>query len=444
MSNYSTESLQAHRAKGDPTADNVIAAIISAGEQKHVSEVFMKLVRNDGYSPGLFTDLPPSVHQPVLDYFEQTKSLPDWADPSLIRQAEEVFSLYGPEIFMLLNVKSLPLCYTCAKGAKVLFETGRLVEHNGKIDPLARRLMETAQMIMNVMQPGGLSAGGKGIVTMQKIRLIHASIRYFLKHPRNPDHQWDVAVYGEPINQEDLAGTLMSFAPVILSGLKQLDISLTDAQIAAYSHCWQVVGHMMGIEKELLPDSFEDGWSLTIAILKDQAAESSDGKALTQSCINFMQYILPGNLFDEVPAFLIRHFMQDIAQDTGLDLAGFIGVDPHENLTDDLALRLTEHLTRDTARLEHSVFIQKLTSHFNKVMLRAFLRHYNSGKGIHFFIPPSLQKDWNLDEIENIPTGSSPQGNMEQNTQESAWKDQSAVTPDILGNRLMWKKKQGN
>ena len=55
---------------------------------------------------------------------ESSGQLPTWFDDEKVKQGEKLFSLYGPEIFMLLNVSSLPLCYTCAKGAQVLFDTG--------------------------------------------------------------------------------------------------------------------------------------------------------------------------------------------------------------------------------------------------------------------------------------------------------------------------------
>jgi hypothetical protein len=204
-----------------------------------------------------------SLGQPISDlldnYLDVSGKLPAWADAGLIRRGEELFEQYGPEVFMLLNVSSLPLCYCCGNGAQVLYDTGRLLAHNGKVDPLARRLMETAQMIVNVLSVGGLSEGGNGTITVQKVRLIHASIRYFLKCGQ-AGGPWDTNTFGEPINQEDLAGTLMSFGPVILTGLKKLGISLSDDDTKAWMHCWNVTGYILGIDETLLPDTYPQGW----------------------------------------------------------------------------------------------------------------------------------------------------------------------------------------
>lgn len=415
--------LNEKRQKKDPLADNVIAKIIESGFEEKINEVFSALVRNDSYEPDHFSALPKDIFDIVTNYFEQTSELPDWADSKLIKKGEQVFGLYGPEIFMLLNVKSLPLCYTCGKGAKVLFMTGRLTEKRGNIDPLARRLMETAQMILNAMSPGGLSKGGKGIVTLQKVRLIHASIRYFLTNEKYNKAGWDASEYGQPINQEDLAGTLMSFGPIIISGLTQLNIKLTNEEKNAYMHCWKVIGHTMGLDQDLLPDTYEQGWTLTEKILKQQSIPSSDGVALADSCIAFMQYMIPGNLLDDVPAYLIWYFFQDISKATDLDLAGMIGIGGHEDKKDHFITILTRLITGTIGKLEHSAIIRKLTLHFSKILLQAFLKHYNDGKNIHFYVPPSLQKDWKLTE---------------------EWTNKVSLTPNILGNRLMWQKREDN
>ena len=207
----------------------------------------MLLFRNQSFEKGMFDSLGSEISQILDEYIESTSQLPAWADSEKIKRGVKLFSLYGPEVFMLLNVSSLPMCYTCAKGAQVLFETGRLLSHGGNIDPLARRLMETAQMVINVLSEGGLAPSGSGIITLQKVRLIHASIRHFLKAGQYHNTKWDSDKYGEPINQEDLAGTLMSFGPVIIAGLKRLNIELSDTQIEDYMHCWKVVGHLMGL-----------------------------------------------------------------------------------------------------------------------------------------------------------------------------------------------------
>ncbi|WP_258104290.1 oxygenase MpaB family protein [Marinoscillum sp. MHG1-6] len=396
IDHLNADLLDQKRKETDPLADQAVSAIIEGGFERHINDVFLKLTRNQDYDPALFSDLPKEVQEIVDQYFEATARLPEWADQSKIAVGQEVFSLYGPEVFMLLNLKSLPMCYTCAKGAKVLYDTGRLMEHGGKIDPLVRRLMETAQMVVDVLQPDGLKPKGKGIVTMQKVRLIHASIRYFIKNERFNPKGWDVSEFGEPINQEDLAGTLMSFSPIILSGLKQLGIKLSQEQIDGYSHCWKVIGYQMGISDDLLSDNYEDNWVLGCKILEHQSAASEEGKALTDSCIAFIQYMIPGHLFQEVPEYLMWYLFQDVEKGCAKPLASMIGLKEHKTLQDEFALTFSKILGEGFSIMQHSKIISSLASKINKLLLQGYIKHHNEGKNVRFFIPPSLHGSWGL------------------------------------------------
>ncbi|WP_425390715.1 oxygenase MpaB family protein [Ekhidna sp.] len=414
-----SETLQTFRDQTDPLADETVAAIISSGDEKKVNELMMMLFRNASFKKGMFSSLGADLSELLDNYIEKTAVLPAWTDRAKIADGQQLFSLYGPEIFMLLNVSSLPMCYTCGKGAQVLFETGRLLSHNGNIDPLARRLMETAQMVVNVLAEGGLDEGGKGIVTLQKVRLIHASIRHFLQSGQYQRKSWDVSHFGQPINQEDLSGTLMSFGPVIIAGLKRLNIELSDTQIDNYMHCWKVVGHLMGIDQRLLPDSYEDGFELATKILMHQAEESEAGTALTDSCIAFMNYLIPGNAFNEVPPYFIEYFLQDFTESSGINLAKCVGIENKEDKKERILLAVTRFITGKLSHLEEHQFVRKLSSHFNKKLLNGIIHHFNDGKQVQFFIPPSLQADWELVD---------------------SWETRLA-TPGVLGARLALQKR---
>ena len=414
------ERLANFRLATDPLADSTVAELISSGEIQAVNEVLQQLFRNDDFEAGMFADLDPKLSSALTQYIESSGKFPSWMEPSKIKKGEALFVKYGPEIFMLLNVSSLPMCYTCAKGAQVLFETGRLLVHNNDIDPLARRLMETAQMVLNVLSTGGLSAKGKGVVTIQKVRLIHASIRHYLKSGQFNSQPWDVGTFGEPINQEDLAGTLMSFGPVILAGLKRLGITLNDEEMDAYMHCWKVVGHLMGIDPQLLPDNYPDGYALATKILQHQGAASEAGKELTASCIRFISYVIPGNSFDDMPGYLMHYFLQEFSAASGTDLSKCIGLDTSANLKDKLILKLSKYVLKGLNELEEHTFVANVIKPFNRMLLQGIIHHFNGGKGVQFYIPPSLQKNWGLSET---------------------WKDAAVLTPDLFGHRLVLQRK---
>src|SRR5581483_7387456 len=134
---------------------------------------------------------------------------------------------YGPQVILNLFCYSLPFCYAARKGVQVVWLTSRRYTNP------TRRIIETAQMVVDVMRPGGLSAGGTGVKTAQKVRLMHAGVR----HQIHAYTGWN-AEFGEPINQEDMAGTLMSFSWVVVDGLRRLGMGLNDAEAEAYLHAW--------------------------------------------------------------------------------------------------------------------------------------------------------------------------------------------------------------
>jgi hypothetical protein len=414
-----SESLQQFRYVTDPLADNVINAIIASGQEKQINQILMTLVRNDSFQTGMFSSFGSVIADLLDNYIKTSGTLPSWADAKLVSKGERLFELYGPEVFMLLNVSSLPMCYCCGNGAHVLYDTGRLLSSNGNVDPLARRLMETAQMIVNVLSKGGLAPNGGGIVTIQKVRLIHASIRYYLKQGQ-ATISWDAATLGEPINQEDLAGTLMSFGPVILAGLKRLGANLSVDDTNAWMHCWNITGNLLGINESLLPDTYEQGFTLATDILIHQAQPSDAGKALADSCIQFMKKIVPGNAFDHVPAYLMWYFLQDFSQSSNKDLPACIGISGQQDLKDKLVIELTHFVTKILNKEEtDNQLVCKITESFNKLLLQGMIYHFNGGKGVQFYIPPSLQTSWGIIDV---------------------WKDHKS-TPSVFGNRLAWQKK---
>jgi hypothetical protein len=377
MSSWDAKKFERYRMLTDPLADKTIRIIIEQEGKEAINALFSKLRENDQLDD---VEFPPAVEE----YFQKTHQLPDWIDWDKVNLGEKVFAKYGPEISLCLLCKSLPEAYACAKGAKVLHSTGRMSEHSGSLSVFTRRLMETAQFVMNVCSPGGLSDSGNGIVTAQKVRLIHAAIRYYLRK-----YNWDLS-NGEPINQQDMAGTLQSFSTLILEGLDQLNINLSEEEKGAYYHVWHVVGHIIGVHPELNPSNYKEGLALGKAILEDQMAASPEGVELTKAVYDFMEHTMPGNLFKHVPEAMIRFLAGD-------KIADVLEVRPYSRLQAVIIPRLMGHVfaSESEARdLDH--FTSKLVAEINQHLLQSMLLHFNDHKNVRFYIPPSLKGMWNL------------------------------------------------
>jgi hypothetical protein len=205
------------------------------------------------------------------------------------------------------------------EGVRVLAGTGYLTTDS------ARRVAETGQMVMDVMSPGGLmtsSGTGKGILSALKVRLMHAAIRYMVANGRTA-LKWDVAASGQPVCQEDLAYTLMTFSYVTVRSMKRLGIVLTAHQEEAYIHCWNVIGHIMGILPGLLPANLAEAKVLFDTIKARQTGPNAEGQVLTAALVNgflapTMSRILPLT-GKHLPAVMIRTLIgDDTADDLGV------------------------------------------------------------------------------------------------------------------------------
>jgi hypothetical protein len=295
--------LESLRLEVDPPADRVATLMHDGG----AVAVFADLVRDHSVWEA---DGTPSRRLPELvrQYLKGSASLPAWARPETLRHAEDFFLLYGVSSSTLLACASLPECYTMKYGTEVLCFTKFL-----QLDP-ARRIRETAQMIMAVMCPGGLvtredAPSGIGVHSTQKVRLMHAVIRHMFGEagggPAHPGIPSANPAFGRPINQEDLAFTLMTFSYVAVRGYRSLGVPMTLAQQNAYIHCWNVVGYLMGIREDLLPADMANAALLYEAIRAHQAGPSEAGKALTASLMGLLTQLMPPFL-KHVPTTLTR------------------------------------------------------------------------------------------------------------------------------------------
>ncbi len=361
--------LEPMRLVGDPLADEVIAEVIRQHELEKVNLIFRSLVENDDIVPA---DMPPEVNA----YLEETAVLPDWADMDLIEQGQDFFSLHWPNIVTLLFCASLPSAYAAWRGAQVLLLTTRLTER------MHRRIFETAQFVLNVMEPGAFTASGKGIRSVQKVRLMHAAIRRLIEHDPRWRSQWDMA-WGMPINQEDMAGTLMTFSTEILVGMTRFRIPINGAEEKSFLHAWKVVGHIMGIQPELLPTGPQDAYDLAETIFQRQRGPSEAGTTLAKALMDFMRLQIPGKLFDGFPPTIIRHAVDK-------DVADMLAV-PQSDWTDAL-LHIEEALSRLYERfLQRDARSSRLLERYSFEMVQEIVKLERGGKRTLFTIPPSLR-----------------------------------------------------
>jgi hypothetical protein len=366
------------RTKMDPLADAVIERLFTEHQVEGVNRLMRTLVEND--------DLPSDRLPPyVVEYLIRTQGEVQRLDAEKLRQGQELFELFGPEVMLILGFYSLPASYAARKGVQVLHRTGFLQKR------FIRRVFETAQMVVDVMTEGGMEPDGRGVRTTQKVRLMHAAIRYMIRH--DPNKPWDEQELGQPINQEDLAGTLMTFGFVVLEGMKALRIDLTPAQQEAWLYVWRAVGRIIGVDERLIPANMAEARELTFLIRKRQVAYSKEGVAMTAALIEGFQQLTP-DILDGLPASMV-HFFLDQDQWQGINVAKLLEV-PRPDWT-----VIIPHAIKGISEVvdwvgDNTFVAARLLRYVSKDIVEGMLLVERGGQRTPFFIPDRLQDLWRL------------------------------------------------
>ncbi len=264
---FTDEHLQHYRQQGDPTADAVITAVTEVAGPISLRTLMQWLADpNDASAVN---------QQPVVqNFFAQYSQLPNWADPVKMKRGMSFFNKHARQIGLTLGLFSLPFSYLGANGAQVLWLTERI-----KTDT-ARRLQETGEWVFAVNNPKEW-INGAAIRKTLKIRLIHAGARWFALHSGRWNKDW-----GHPVNQEDMAGTNLTFSYVVLLGLRKLGINPGEQAEEAYLHHINVINYLNGVVEELLPQNMREAYTLSQAIARRQFAPSEAGVGLTRSLLD--------------------------------------------------------------------------------------------------------------------------------------------------------------
>ncbi len=368
--------LRSMRMAADRVADDVIRDAYADGQQAALRQVMGALVTNDD-------PLPPGLPKAARQYFQDTEALPSWADPALMLKGQKLFTKHGWLMAAGLFCSSLPQAYCAAKGASVLTETQGMTRH------VYRRILETAQFIFDVCVEGNMGPSGRGIRAAQKVRLMHATVRHLIMLKG----EWDVVELGLPINQEDLAGTLMTFSVVLLDAVKRAGEQVSDDEERAFLHLWAVVGHFLGVDPALVPRDPDDGRALMQAIRDDQWHESVQGRLLVKDLAASMEAFLPGRVLDDLPEALIRFFAPAPAP----ALLGIEGT-PLLSMVLDAGAIVDALFDAAFGALPEELRLQRFVQKILRDLMIGLIDIQREGKQTAFRIPDGLVREWGLDD----------------------------------------------
>lgn len=277
------------RQTGDQPADEIIQQLFEIQGITGIRTFFKWLNTPDAQSSFDF----------VNNFIAQNATLPTFANWHLMQKGMQFFQKNQEQIGIMLACLSLPYCYAGADGAKVLVQSQRI-----QTDTL-KRLQETGAFIMTITQEKNWQ-NGKAFTNIQKIRLMHATIRFFTEYHGTWDSTW-----GKPINQEDMAGTNGAFSYIVIRGLRKTNNAPSEADAEAYLHLWNVVSHLMGVSSILIPTNLREAFSLDKVIAKRQFRASEEGKLLTHALLKTLESFVPTSLLKPFPAAQMRYLLGD-------------------------------------------------------------------------------------------------------------------------------------
>ena len=265
---YNNELLNSKRLSGDPEADEFIRFVFADHEKKQQLQQWM-----GGKSGTAHLGLLKAAY-PEFNFIAHADRLPSWAQPRLMKTGAIFYARHSEIIMSLLGLLSLPYCYTAANGAMVLYLSELIRKQTTK------RLFDTAVFVWEVMGPDAFGTTGQAYEEILKVRILHAAVRYYTLQSGKWDDAW-----GLPINQEDMAGTNLSFSLIVIRGLRMLGYTVSQADQAAFMHIWAVVGYLTGLDDDLIPENGRMALQLDALIKKRQFSVSAHGQELTASLI---------------------------------------------------------------------------------------------------------------------------------------------------------------
>jgi hypothetical protein len=247
---------------GDEPMDRLVEWMSSAGMEQARPLFDRALV--DGI------DNVPEAPEPLREFFVRIEALPDWVDRDKLRRGARALRRGGADGMYVARDVALLGGYQFSGFNKTLLRTGALEKGSNK------RFAETMQWAMDVISKDGLDPLGVGYRSTIRVRLIHAFVRRHVA--AMPD--WRGDEWGVPVNQTDMAATLVGALIAPSAGGMGMGILPAPADLDGIAHLTRYVGWLIGVQDEWLPQNFRDGVRVLYHTLTALAAPDESTKQL--------------------------------------------------------------------------------------------------------------------------------------------------------------------
>jgi hypothetical protein len=409
---WTDEFLESMRFKDDPKADRAAEALFDAvrgHDPKEIGEFMVKFVSQDFTKAWQANSAIPDPPE-LVAYFEDFEEFKFSAsDIEYLEKGSEFFERNGPMITFGLGVRSLLKQYAHTKAIEVLRLTTLLVKF------VNRRILETMQFVLDVMSPDWvikshdgtfkLNLMHPGLMSIKKLRLVHAMIRYRIRHKMYDVKlgEYDTDYLGFPINQEDMIFATHTFSLEIIEGLRQMKIKVTDEEAETYFECWKIIGRGLGVDRSLEPTSYADAINLQNVIYKRHFTMPNEtGPILSVALMNWFVSTVP-LLKERLLITFIRDFngpenYSILINNLKIDLDN-----SHVDLKAELTTELHFHEKQSRPGLKVTNKEDLALDNFFLHFIRTLITVERGGKNEHFRCGDGFAASWDLNDIRDKP-----------------------------------------
>ena len=263
----------------DETADPLVASLLDRGDVPMVNQ----LLRGWTYNS---QPLPAGLPADVRDFIEEARQLPSWADQNKLRNAGTFYTKRGLYLGLMYGFGSGMM--SCA-----IPNEARAVYYSKGGEDMRDRITKTGKLGHDIGDLNAYQPGGDMIVTAVKTRLVHAAVRHLL--PQSPHWPSEGGAKPIPISQADIMVTFHSLATFCMATLRKWELDMPAAETEGFLHLWQITAHMLGVQDEYIPNSWDEANAQAAQVLDPILGRTPEGLALADILLNLASLDLNGD-----------------------------------------------------------------------------------------------------------------------------------------------------
>ena len=261
-------SLGEHLTVGDEPMDRLVEWMFAEGIDR-TRPMFDRALAHG-------IDSVPDAPEPLRAFFVRIEAVPDWVDADLLRRGQRALRAGGADGMYVARDVSLLGGYQFSGFNKTLLRTGALEKGSNT------RFAETNQWALDVIADGELIPHGVGYQSTIRVRLIHAFVRRHVSAMAD----WRADEWGLPVNQTDMAATLVGALIAPPLGAMGMGLLTAPADLDAIAHVTRYVGWLIGVDDEWLPHSFRDGIRVLYHTVTALSNPDESSKQLAMPMVN--------------------------------------------------------------------------------------------------------------------------------------------------------------